>query len=128
MKETTVTRAETASNSAQPSTTTEATSSQSTEYILYFILGTVEILLSFRLILKLMGASLSSSFVRFIYGLSGIFTLPFDGIFRKGFSQGIETTSVLEPATIVAMLVYAVLAWGIVALVRVLSGEKQESA
>jgi len=42
MKETTVTRAETASNSAQPSTTTEATSSQSTEYILYFILGTVE--------------------------------------------------------------------------------------
>ncbi|HAU98680.1 MAG TPA: YggT family protein [Candidatus Pacebacteria bacterium] len=96
--------------------------------MLYFILGTVEILLSFRLILKLMGASLSSSFVRFIYGLSGIFTLPFDGIFRKGFSQGIETTSVLEPATIVAMLVYAVLAWGIVALVRVLSGEKQESA
>lgn len=51
--------------------------------------------------------------------------MPFEGIFRQGFTQGIETTSVLEPATLVAIVVYAVLAWGIIKLIRVLSGEKQ---
>ncbi len=104
---------------------TQATSSQTTEYLIYFFFGSLDILLAFRLVLKLMGASVSSTFVGFIYGLSGIFILPFEGIFRRGFSQGIETTSVLEPSTLVAVIVYAVLAWGIVKLVRIFSGEQQ---
>lgn len=66
-----------------------------------------------------------SGFVGFIYILSGIFIMPFEGIFRRGFNQGIETTSVLEPSTIVAMLVYAILTWGIIKLVRISSGEQQ---
>jgi len=52
--------------------------------------------------------------VSLIYGLSGIFILPFEGIFRKGYAQGLETTSVLEPSVLVAIIVYAILAWGIV--------------
>lgn len=75
--------------------------------------------------LKVAGASINSAFVAGIYGLSGIFTWPFEGIFRRGFTQGIETTSVLEPSTIVAILVYAVLAWGIVKFIRISSGEQQ---
>jgi hypothetical protein len=105
----------------------EATGSQTVEYIAYFILGTLEILLAFRLILKLMGASLASGFVSFIYGLTGIFILPFEGIFRRGITQGIETTSVFEPSTFVAMIVYAIVVWGIVKLIRITSGEEQES-
>jgi len=89
------------------------------------LFGALEVLLAFRLVLKLMGASLASAFVGLIYGLSGIFILPFEGIFRRWFSQGVETTSVLEPSTIVAIIVYAVLAWGIVKLARIFSGEKQ---
>ncbi|PIS21366.1 YggT family protein [candidate division WWE3 bacterium CG_4_10_14_0_2_um_filter_42_7] len=85
----------------------------------------MEILLAFRLVLKLMGASTASAFVGLIYGITGIFILPFEGIFRRGFSEGLETTSVLEPATLVAIIVYAVVAWGIVKLLRILSGEKQ---
>ncbi|EKD52767.1 MAG: hypothetical protein ACD_61C00247G0006 [uncultured bacterium] len=103
----------------------EATASQRREYYVYYLLGAVEILLAFRLVLKLMGASLSSGFVQMIYGLTGVFVLPFEGIFRKGFAQGIETTSVIEPATVVALIVYAVLAWGIVKLIRIFSGEEQ---
>jgi len=66
-----------------------------------------------------------SSFVDVIYTLTGIFILPFEGIFRRGYAQGVETTSVLEPATLTAIIVYAILAWGIVQLVHVLSGERQ---
>lgn len=107
------------------SSSRDATSSQTIEYLVYFLFGVLEILLAFRLILKLTGASLASSFVSFIYGLTGIFILPFEGIFRRWFNQGLETTSVLEPSTIVAIVVYAVLAWGVVKLIRIFSGEQQ---
>jgi YGGT family len=104
-----------------------ASSSQTLEYLIYFFFGALEILLAFRLILKLMGASLASGFVGLIYGLTGIFIIPFEGIFRRGVAPGLETTSVLEPSTLVAIIVYAVLAWGIVKLVRIFSGERQQT-
>jgi len=102
-----------------------ASNSQKTEYLIYYFFGALEALLAFRLIFKLAGASLNSGFVRMIYGLTGIFTWPFEGIFRRAFAQGVETTSVLEPAAIVALAVYAIAAWGIVKLVRISSGEQQ---
>ena len=104
-----------------------ATGSQTVEYLIYFFFGALEILLAFRLVLKLAGASIASSFVGLIYGLTGVFILPFEGIFRRGFTQGIETTSVLEPSTLVAIIVYAVLGWGIVKLIRIFSGEQQQT-
>lgn len=104
-----------------------ASSTQTVEYLIYFFFGALEILLAFRLVLKLMGASTASGFVGLIYGLTGIFILPFEGIFRRGTAQGIETTAVLEPSTLVAIIVYAILAWGIVKLVKIISGEKQVS-
>ena len=105
---------------------TAATNSQTVEYLVYFFFGLLEVLLAFRLIFKIAGASSSSAFVSFIYGLTGIFILPFEGIFSRGVSQGLETTSVLEPAAIVALIVYAFVAWGIVKLIHILSGEKQQ--
>lgn len=103
----------------------KASGYQTTEYLIYFFFGALEILLAFRLILKLSGAGFSS-FVNIIYGLTGIFILPFEGIFRRGFAQGVETTSVFEPSTLVAIIVYIALAFGIVNLVRILSGQQQE--
>ena len=101
----------------------EATDSQTASYLVYFIFGALEILLGFRLIFKLMGASTGSGFVRMIYSLSNLLIMPFEGIFRRATTQGIETTSVFEPATIVAMIVYAVLVVGILKLVRISSKE-----
>jgi hypothetical protein len=109
-----------------PTTKIEATQSQTAEYLVYYFFGALEILLAFRLVLKLMGASVGAGFVSFIYGLTGLFILPFNGIFSRGYSQGLETTSVLEPATVVAIIVYIILAWGIVKLVRISSGKQQE--
>lgn len=105
----------------------KATSSQTVEYLVYFLFGILEVLLAFRLVFKLTGASLTSGFVSLIYGLTGIFILPFEGIFRRGFAQGVETTSVLEPSALAAIVVYAVLAWGIVALLKILSGEQRQA-
>lgn len=103
-----------------------ASSHQTIEYLVYFFFGVIEILLVFRFVLRLLGANLTSPFVNFIYGLTGLFIFPFVGIFRRGVAQGIETSSVLEPETVMAFIVYVVLAWGIVQLIRIMSGEKQE--
>jgi hypothetical protein len=103
----------------------EASGSQTIEYIMYFFLGLLDILLAFRFIFKLTGASTSSGFVNFIYNSTRIFILPFEGIFSRGTAEGMETTAIFEPATLVAIIVYAILVWGIVRLVHILSGEKQ---
>jgi len=102
-----------------------ATTLQTAEYIIYFLFGALEILLAFRFVLKLTGAGPGGDFVNFIYSLSNIFIVPFQGIFPTGTAQGAETTAFFEPATIVAVLVYAVVAWGLVQLVKLISGKKQ---
>jgi hypothetical protein len=113
-----------------PSTTretaNEASRSQTIEYTVYFIFGALDILLAFRLVLKFLGASTSSAFVRMIYSFSNMFIWPFEGIFRRAVTEGIETASVLEPATIVALIVYGILAWGIVKLIHLFYGEIKE--
>jgi hypothetical protein len=102
-----------------------ATSSQTVEYLVYFLFGALEVLLVFRLVLKLAGANVYSAFVGLVYGITGVFILPFENIFRQGVARVAQTTSVFEPSTLVAIFVYSVIAWGIVKLIRVLSGEKQ---
>ncbi|MBP9759560.1 YggT family protein [Candidatus Dojkabacteria bacterium] len=102
-----------------------ATDSQTREYLVYYFFGALETLLVFRLILKIAGAGVNSWFVSIIYTLSRFFVMPFEGIFRRSTAQGVETTSVFEPSTIVALIVYALLAYGIVKLIRISSGEQQ---
>ena len=106
--------------------TAEVSGNQTVGRVVYFLFGILEVLLVFRLIFKLAGASYGSSFVSLIYSLTGIFIMPFNGIFRQATATGVETTAVLEPATLVAIIVYAVLAWGIVALIRIASRERAE--
>lgn len=84
----------------------------------YFVLGVIEIVLAFRLMLKLLGANPNSGFVNFVYNISGFLNAPFKAIFHTSTNSGDVTTGVFEPATLVAMLVYAVVAWGIVELVH----------
>jgi len=103
----------------------DATSYQTAGYLVYFVFGLLDVLLGFRFVFKLLGANPSTGFVDFIYNLSAIFVAPFAGIFNTSLAQGDVTTSIFEPATLVALIVYAVLAWGIVALIGVISGRQQ---
>ncbi len=93
----------------------------------FYIAGVIEVLLMFRFILKILGANPSSGFVSFIYSISGLFEAPFRGIFRSTATQGIETTSVLEPSTVVALFVYAVVALGVIQLIKVVTASNTES-
>jgi hypothetical protein len=119
VKETVTTQENSASPVVSTQTKKVVTNSQTVERLVYFFFGVLEVFLAFRLIFKLAGASLSNAFIGLVYGVSGIFILPFQGIFHQGYTQGINTTSTLEPSTIVALLVYGVLAWGIVKLIRI---------
>lgn len=80
--------------------------------IVWYILGLLELLLMFRIILKLLGANPSAGFTSFIYGVTYIFAAPFIGVFRITYVEG----SVFEWTTILAMLVYWIIAMGIVKL------------
>lgn len=85
----------------------------------YYILGILETLLIFRFIFKILGANPTNTFVSLIYTISGFFLAPFLTIFRTAKNPGIETTSVLEPATLIAMAVYALIAFGIIKLIKI---------
>lgn len=87
--------------------------------IAYYVLGVIEVLFAFRLVFKLLGANPQSPFVSLIYSVSQVFLAPFSGIFPSAVTKGLETQSVLEPATIIAMIVYAVLAWGVIKLIEI---------
>jgi len=87
--------------------------------IVCYIAGVLEVLLACRFVLKLLGANTKSIFVSIVYSVSQIFLYPFSGIFRSAVTKGIETKSVLESSTIIAVIVYALVAWGIVKLIEI---------
>lgn len=79
---------------------------------LWYILGFVEILVLFRVILKLLGANPTAGFSRLIYEASYVFVAPFQNVFRGTYVDA----SIFEWTSVLAMLVYWVLAIGIIKL------------
>lgn len=84
--------------------------------IIYYILGVLEVLLGLRFLFMLLGANPRSGFTAFLYAVTGIFIAPFSGIFNPVSTTGLASRSVLDPATIIAMAIYALVGWGIVKL------------
>lgn len=85
-----------------------------------FIVGVVDILIAARFLGKLLGASAQSAFVSFIYQVSGPLVAPFQGIFGNGGSNA----NSFETADLVAIVVYAVIGWGLVMLIRIISAPR----
>jgi hypothetical protein len=84
--------------------------------IIYFVFGVIEALLAVRFVLLALGANEASGFVRLIYGLSRPFVLPFQGIF----GEPTLGASVLEWASLVGIIVYALAAYGLARLVELI--------
>jgi len=80
--------------------------------IVGYILGILEALLAFRFVLKLLGANPGAGFTNFIYGVSYPFANPFLSVFRMTKVAG----SIFEWTTLLAMIVYGLVAWAIVRL------------
>lgn len=91
---------------------------------IWLVLGIIEIFIGLRVILKLIGANPDSPFAAFIYDVSAFFLRPFAGLVGTP-TAGAMT---LEIYAIIAMLVYALLAWGIERIIWVVLYRPRGSA
>lgn len=84
--------------------------------IIWYILGLIEILLGFRITLLALGANPSSGFTSLIYTITAPLAVPFQGILRTSVEP--STGAVFEWSSIVAAIVYALIAVGIAQLMQ----------
>lgn len=86
---------------------------------IYLIFGIIEGLLAIRFVLRLLGANPNSGFAAAIYGITQPLMLPFANVFGTPRFDG----SVVEFNAIVAIIVYALIAWVLVKLAWLVGGE-----
>jgi len=85
------------------------------ERVVWFVAGILLVLLGFRFLLSLLGANTTNGFANFIYSASHPFVSPFFSLFSyKNYAYGVSR---FETYTLVAIVFYAVVAWGIAKLV-----------
>ena len=85
------------------------------ERVVWFVTGVLLVLLAFRFLLSLLGANAANGLANFVYSVSQPFVAPFFSLFSyNNYSYGVSR---FEVYTLVAMVVYAVVAWGITKLV-----------
>ena len=95
--------------------TTQAAYNFRAAAVVGFIVGVVDVFIAARFLGKLLWASAQSAFVNFIYQVSSPMVAPFTGIFGDSGSK----TNTFETASLVAIVVYAVIGWGLVVLIRI---------
>ncbi len=101
---------------APPSGTTLA------ERVIWFVAGVLLVLLAFRFILALLGANPNNAFASFIYDVSHPFVAPFFSLFGYNLQYGVSR---FETYTLVAMAVYAIIAYGLAKLVTLGRPERE---
>lgn len=87
--------------------------------VVWYVYGVIAILLALRFTLKLFAANPTNAFVEFIYNVSGVLSAPFDTIFGVTKRATGTAVSVFEPSILVAIAVYALIAWGIVKILSI---------
>jgi len=90
--------------------------------VIWYVLGVIEVLLAFRIVLKALAANQSSGFTNFIYAITGPFALPFRGII----GDTISGSSFIEWSSVFAVVVYLVIAGGLVYLLDLINPVTQE--
>ncbi len=84
--------------------------------VVWFIVGIIIAFLALRFVLALLGANLANGFASFVYSVSDPFVAPFRGLLQVGeFQAGVSR---FELETVVAILIYALIGWGIASAVR----------
>lgn len=84
--------------------------------IVWFIAGVLLVLLGLRFLLALLGANATSGFTSFIYSVTHPLVAPFFGVFGYKYVTG---GSRFEIYTLLAMLIYALIAYAIARLVTI---------
>lgn len=86
-------------------------SSNLVQRIIYTIYGALSAIFAFRLFFKLLGANPENIFVKGIYRVTQPIVGIFEGIFASIAINGEDSGAVFEPATLIAMVVLALIAW-----------------
>jgi hypothetical protein len=84
--------------------------------VVWLLFGILEALIALRIGLKLIGANPSSPFAVFVYGLTSLFLFPFTGLTGTPSAGGM----VLEISSVIAMVVYALIAWALERMIWVI--------
>lgn len=87
-----------------------------TYQIIWYVLAVIELALGFRMALKALGANPTSGFTNLVYALSNPLVLPFRGILPVSASG----STTFEWSTIIAALVYLLIAYGLVHLMQMI--------
>jgi uncharacterized membrane protein len=93
------------------------------QQLVYWVFGLILGLIAIRFVLKALGANPSAGFAEFIYGITNILVAPFVGLFGSPQTQG----SVLELNSLVALIVYGLLAWLLARLVWIMVGDTRSA-
>ncbi len=93
-----------------------ATPTRRATEVIYLVFGIINGLLLIRLVLKLLAANPLAGFSSFVYGLSDFFLAPFRNLLPVVHGG---SGSVLETSVIIAIIVYALIAWALVRLVAI---------
>lgn len=80
------------------------------------IFGLAEAILAFRLIFKLLRANPENGFVYGIYAVTQYFVGMFTNIFPGFATSSTNETVIFEPATLIAMVVIALIGWVVLKL------------
>jgi len=84
--------------------------------IIWYVAGVLLVILAFRFVLALLGANPNNAFANFIYNVSHPFVAPFFSLFGYRLQYGVSR---FEVYTLVAMAVYAIIAYGLARLVTI---------
>lgn len=81
--------------------------------IIWLLFGVLAVIIGMRVVLKLLAANPENGFASFIYRVARAFVWPFFGLVAEPASNG----NVVELSSIIAIIVYLLVAWGITRLV-----------
>jgi ABC-type transport system involved in multi-copper enzyme maturation permease subunit len=84
--------------------------------VIWLLLSIFEALLALCFVLKLIGANPASPFALVLYGFTGLFLYPFATLIGTPAMGGM----VLEVSTLIAMAVYALIAWAVERIIFVI--------
>ncbi len=84
--------------------------------LVYTLFGLLAGLLAIRFLFAILGANRDNTFANFIYNVTQPLVAPFQGLFNYTFEAGVSR---FESETIVAMIVYGLVAWFVIKLIGI---------
>ncbi|MGB0561951.1 MAG: YggT family protein [Spirulinaceae cyanobacterium] len=86
--------------------------------VVYFLTGSLEVLLALRFFLRLMGANPENAFAGAIYGISAPFVNPLSTLFISPTANG--STNIFDVNVLVAMIAYLILMMLVIWLIQII--------